>query len=77
VPNNERIILALNCGSSSLKYGAYRVTGKDAQLVCEGEAEEIKDYKLAFEEAWNFSHRKDQGFLVRRPPCGAWRAKPA
>jgi acetate kinase len=38
---NEKLILSLNCGSSSLKFGVYRVTAKDPELVCEGEAEEI------------------------------------
>lgn len=37
----SRNVLALNCGSSSLKFGLYRVTGWDASLLCEGEAEEI------------------------------------
>ncbi len=34
-------ILALNCGSSSLKFGAYRSKGLAAELIAEGEAEEI------------------------------------
>jgi acetate kinase len=38
---NERLILSLNCGSSSLKFGVYRVSAKDPDLVCQGEAEEI------------------------------------
>src|SRR5579875_1594518 len=33
--------LALNCGSSSLKFGMYRAEGDDAELLWEGEAEEI------------------------------------
>lgn len=37
----ERLILSLNCGSSSLKFGVYRAAANDAELVCEGEAEEI------------------------------------
>ncbi len=37
----ERLILSLNCGSSSLKFGVYRATATDPQLVCQGEAEEI------------------------------------
>jgi acetate kinase len=40
--NDERLILALNCGSSSLKFGVYRASNEDdPELVCEGEAEEI------------------------------------
>ena len=35
------MILALNCGSSSLKFGVYSVSGQEAALLCEGEAEEI------------------------------------
>ena len=38
---NEQLILSLNCGSSSLKFGVYRATAKDPDLVCQGEAEEI------------------------------------
>lgn len=34
-------ILALNCGSSSLKFGAYRTDGLNAEVTAEGEAEEI------------------------------------
>jgi acetate kinase len=37
----ERLILSLNCGSSSLKFGVYRAAAKDPELVCQGEAEEI------------------------------------
>lgn len=35
------MILALNCGSSSLKFGAYRIADGDPILVYEDEAEEI------------------------------------
>jgi acetate kinase len=38
---DSRNILALNCGSSSLKFGMYNVRSGDASLLCEGEAEEI------------------------------------
>ena len=58
MPNDGRLILALNCGSSSLKYGAYRVIGEDVKLVGEGEAEEIRDYGAAFEQAWDFFAEK-------------------
>jgi len=34
-------VLALNCGSSSLKFGFYRCGPHAAKLICEGEAEEI------------------------------------
>jgi len=44
----ERLILALNCGSSSLKFGIYRGAGQDAELVCEGEAEEIGSASSSF-----------------------------
>jgi len=45
---NERLILSLNCGSSSLKFGVYRASAKDAELVCEGEAEEIGRLNSSF-----------------------------
>ncbi len=35
------IVLALNCGSSSLKFGLYRADAKRAAAICDGEAEEI------------------------------------
>src|SRR3569833_2336025 len=38
---HTRIILALNCGSSSLKFGLYSVTGADVRTLRTGEAEEI------------------------------------
>lgn len=34
-------VLAINCGSSSLKFGVYRGQGDRMTLECEGEAEEI------------------------------------
>lgn len=38
----SQIILALNCGSSSLKFGVYTVSDSNrAELLCEGEAEEV------------------------------------
>ncbi len=37
----EQAILALNCGSSSLKFGVYESDGNTAELIYEGEAEEI------------------------------------
>lgn len=36
-----RIVLALNCGSSSLKFGLYRAEENGVDLLFEGEAEEI------------------------------------
>lgn len=36
-------VLALNCGSSSLKFGLYRSQGAHLELLCEGEAEQIGD----------------------------------
>ena len=36
-----RLVLALNCGSSSLKFGVYRAGEGNPELLCEGEAEEI------------------------------------
>jgi len=41
MPAACRNILALNCGSSSLKFGLYQVNSGNASLLCEGEAEEI------------------------------------
>ncbi len=41
MPAPSRNVLALNCGSSSLKFGLYQVSGGKASLLCEGEAEEI------------------------------------
>ena len=40
-------ILAINCGSSSLKFGAYQ----GSLCLYEGESEEIKDHALAFAQA--------------------------
>ena len=37
----EQPVLALNCGSSSLKFGVYRSDGVAAELIYQGEAEEI------------------------------------
>ncbi len=37
----ERFVLAVNCGSSSLKFGLYRERAASLELYCEGNAEEI------------------------------------
>jgi len=47
----ERVILALNCGSSSLKFGLYRDGAGEPVLVREGEAEEIRDHAAALAQA--------------------------
>lgn len=47
----ERVILALNCGSSSLKFGLYRSGAGGPVLVREGEAEEIGDHAAALAHA--------------------------
>jgi acetate kinase len=47
----ERVILALNCGSSSLKFGLYRSGTDGPMLVREGEAEEIRDHAAALAQA--------------------------
>src|SRR5581483_1497530 len=46
-------ILALNCGSSSLKFGAYQGEDGSSRLLAEGEAEEIgnQDYVAALDHA--------------------------
>ncbi len=37
----RQTLLALNCGSSSLKFGLYAANEAGADLLCEGEAEEV------------------------------------
>ena len=49
-------ILALNCGSSSLKYGVYR----GVECVFDDDAQEIKDHRLALAKA--LEHLSAQGF---------------
>jgi acetate kinase len=46
-------VLALNCGSSSLKFGAYKVEGTDLKLIAGGDREEIgeQDYVAVLDEA--------------------------
>jgi acetate kinase len=39
--NQDRLILSLNCGSSSLKFGVFQTGVGDPELLCEGEAEEV------------------------------------
>jgi len=38
---DSRAVLALNCGSSSLKFGLFRVDGADVERLIDGEAEAI------------------------------------
>jgi acetate kinase len=44
----ESDILALNCGSSSLKFGLYRVGGARTEMLLTGEAESIGEQAAAF-----------------------------
>jgi acetate kinase len=59
----ERVILALNCGSSSLKFGLYRGGASEPLLVREGEAEEIgrkgADYATALAHALEIVNEVD------------------
>ncbi len=41
-------ILAVNCGSSSLKFGLYNAGGNNVALLCEGEAEELGKQGASF-----------------------------
>jgi acetate kinase len=43
-----KCVLALNCGSSSLKFGLYRGDGTATERVCEGTAEEIGRENASF-----------------------------
>ncbi len=43
-----KTVLALNCGSSSLKFGVYLCASEEITLVCEGEAEEIGRRESSF-----------------------------
>ncbi len=57
-------ILALNCGSSSLKFGLYAVDQENIELLCEGEAEEVgrKNGSFSLQGAQQYSEckRKEQ-----------------
>ena len=46
--DSERVVLAINCGSSSLKFGLYRHNAATPELLAEGEAEEIGKAEPAF-----------------------------
>ena len=56
----ERAILALNCGSSSLKFGIYLCDSAAERLLAEGEAEEIGRENAGFWFAANGSKQKEQ-----------------
>jgi acetate kinase len=64
-PTNGQPILALNCGSSSLKFGLFQVRDSQASVVCEGEAEEIgKDSSsFSFKTSEQSSKSKEQVVL--------------
>jgi len=52
-------VLALNCGSSSLKLGVYVSDGQSATAICDAEAEEIKDgHAQAFAQLWGSLQQK-------------------
>jgi len=46
--NGEEVILAVNCGSSSLKFGLYDIRTGLPELFCEGTAEEIGSERGGF-----------------------------
>jgi len=70
---DQRLILSLNCGSSSLKYGVYRPIGEQPALEFEGEAQEIQNHGVALAQAlddlarrgltqfWKVGHRVVHG----------------
>ena len=51
----ESTVLALNSGSSSLKFGLYRVTSSRTEMLLSGEADSFGDSTGKF-RAWNSSH---------------------
>lgn len=57
----SRTVLAINCGSSSLKFGLYNCSGERPQLVLEGEGEDIgrAEGKLWFRAAQGEKEERD------------------
>ncbi len=68
----EQAILALNCGSSSLKFGIYLCDTAAEMLLAEGEAEEIGRENASFSFAANGSKQKEQ---IRLPDHASALAK--
>ncbi|HEY6990160.1 MAG TPA: hypothetical protein VH369_17320 [Bryobacteraceae bacterium] len=79
----ERLVLALNCGSSSLKFGLYRMGDSGPELLREGEAEEIggknssaSDHATALRQALAIVDESENVFAVGHrivhggPLCG-------
>jgi len=49
VPGVERVVLSLNAGSSSLKFGLYRVVGASVEELMSGEAQSVGEAQSRFE----------------------------
>ena len=60
---SELVVLALNSGSSSLKFGLYRVGPMEAELLLTGEAEaiEIEDIDARVSELERAAEESDPG----------------
>ncbi|MBV6749235.1 acetate/propionate family kinase [Pseudomonas chlororaphis] len=62
-PERERLILALNSGSSSLKFGVYRVTAGQVQRLIDGEAQGLETQAGRF-DAIDAEHRTLAGLAM-------------
>jgi acetate kinase len=66
-----RIVLALNAGSSSLKFGLYRVDHGRGELLCEGEAEQLGSSASQFWFQASESGEKQTRKLPLQDACAA------
>jgi len=58
--SQDPTVLAVNCGSSSLKFGSYRCKGGELLSVCSGEAEEIGLEEASFWVQQSGQDRREQ-----------------
>jgi acetate kinase len=63
--NRESAVLALNCGSSSLKFSLYVCAGDKLSLFCEGEVEEIGNPEASFWIQTTGQERQERKTTIR------------
>ncbi len=69
-----RHILALNCGSSSLKFGLYECAEDDPKLLGEGEAEEVGSDEAKFWFAKSGREQESEAAEIADQPAALRRA---
>ena len=68
-PRAPRVVLALNAGSSSLKFGLYEIGLGTVSLICEGEAEELGGSQSRFWFQKGFDGKEETALQLADAPA--------